>query len=117
MALVKRVRKKLDKSLQERRPITKKTPLSARVDAMKNGEGTKGSGTEVIVMGTGKVIEKTLSLASWFSEQSDCSVETRTRTVGAVDDIVSGDMDDGLGIEDESRVRMMSCLEVTIRLR
>lgn len=67
----------------------------------------------VTVLGTGRAVEKTLSLASWFEQEGDCNVVLRTRTVGTVDDVI---VDEGEG-EDESRVRKMSCLEVVITLK
>jgi len=63
-------------------------------------------------MGTGRAIEKTLHVAAWFDKQRDCRVSLRTRTVGTVDDLVLPDEE---GTE-ESRVRMVSCLEVGVSL-
>ena len=115
MAVVKRVRKRLDKSASgASTALGKKMPLSARIEALKKADGTKGDGSEVIVLGTGKAVEKTLRVASWFSEEKDCMVSMRTKTVGTVDDIVMGEDAQG---EDESRVRKLSCLVVTITLR
>lgn len=112
MSAVKRVRKRLDKAAcGSSGPPGKKVSLSARVEAMKKGEGTAADGAEVVVLGTGKAVEKVLGVAGWFEEERDCAVEVRTKTVGTVDDVL---VEDG---EDESRVRKMSCLEVTIRLR
>lgn len=114
MSAVKRVRKQLEGNPRDKRggPGLKHASLHARVEALRRGGGADaGDGTVVTVMGTGKAVEKTLSLASWFEQQGDCVVEMRTRTVGTVDDVIVGD-DEG---EDESRVRKMSCLEVAIR--
>jgi ribonuclease P/MRP protein subunit POP7 len=61
-------------------------------------------------------VEKTLSVASWFEQQDDCEVALRTKTVGTVDDVVLGENEDG-DVEDESRVRRMSCLEVSLKLK
>lgn len=116
MAVVKRVRKRLDKAAAGGSgPPGKKMPLSARIDAMKKTDGTKGDGSEVVVLGTGKAVEKVLGVASWFSDERDCRVEVVTKSVGTVDDVVGGEEEGGMG--DESRVRKLSCLEVTIRLR
>lgn len=115
MAVVKRVRKRLDKAaVGGSKPPNKRMHLSARIEALKKTDGTKGSGAEVVVLGTGKAVEKTLKVASWFSEEKDCAVSIKTKTVGTVDDIVAGDEAEA---EDESRVRKLSCLEITIKLR
>jgi ribonuclease P/MRP protein subunit POP7 len=66
----------------------------------------------VTVVGTGKAIEKTLSLASWFQQEGDCDVRVRTKTVVTVDDVI---VEQGGG--DDSRVRRVSCLEVAISLK
>lgn len=117
MAAVKRVRKRLDRAASgSSGPPGKKVPLSAKIEALKKGDGTAGEegGTEVVVLGTGKAVEKVLGVASWFENERDCRVELRTRTVGTVDDVV---VEEEGGVEDESRVRKLSCLEATIRLR
>ncbi|KAM0323667.1 hypothetical protein ACHAQA_008602 [Verticillium albo-atrum] len=115
MAVVKRVRNQLDSSLKDRAPSTKKLSLAQRVSLLNRDNGTSGeSNCEVLVLGTGRAIEKTLSVASWFEQQPDCQVEVRTRTVSTVDDVVvEGDEFGG----DESRVRRVSCLEAAIRLK
>lgn len=118
MSVVKRVRKMLDKSLQGHAPSTRGMSLPQRVAALNKQDGTKGSGShcQVTVLGTGAAIEKTLSVASWFMSQGDCEVEVRTKTVGTVDDFVPKDEADD-GFEDESRVRMLNCLEVLVKLK
>lgn len=110
MAVVKRVRKRLDKALVGG-PMTKGMSLAKRVEALKK-QDSPGTNPEVLILGTGKAIEKVLNVAAWFEDQNDCVVEVRTKTVGTVDDVVvDGDA------EDESRVRRMSALEVTVRLQ
>lgn len=120
MSVVARVRKMLDKSLQGHAPATRGMSLPQRVALLSKEDGTKGGGSgshcQVTVMGTGAAIEKTLSVASWFMAQGDCEVDVRTKSVGAVDDFVPADGADD-GFEDESRVRMLSCLEVLVRLK
>ncbi|KAK2771926.1 hypothetical protein CKAH01_14137 [Colletotrichum kahawae] len=113
MAVVSRVRKQLDRALKGNVPSTKGMSLPQRVDLLHRDGGTKAEG-EAVVLGTGKAVEKVLSVAAWFEEQGDCVVEIRTRTVGTVDDVVVED-DDGFG--GEGRVRRVSCLEVTVKLR
>lgn len=115
MSVVKRVRKQLDRSLQDRAPSTKKLSLAQRVNLLNRDTSTVGeSNCEVLVLGTGKAIEKTLSVASWFEQQPDCQVQVRTRTVATVDDVVmEGDEFGG----DDSRVRKVSCLEAAITLK
>lgn len=113
MAIVKRVRKQLDSSLQKNSAAPKYASVHSRIEALKKSNPPKGQEGSVTVMGTGKAIEKTLSVASWFQQQGDCDVEVRTKTVGAIDDVVIEDED----VEDESRLRRVSCLEVLIKLK
>jgi len=70
----------------------------------------------VILKATGKAIEKLLRLAIWFQGQEDLTVRLRTGSVGAVDDVV-GVVEDGEEVEESSRVRRTSCLEVLVGLR
>ncbi len=90
--------------------------LARRVETLQrdDNDGSDGSGVEAVVLGTGKAIEKCVAVASWFSNQRDCLVGVRTRTVGTVDDVV---VEDDEGPADESRVRRVSAMEVSIRLR
>lgn len=111
MAIVKRAQKQLDSSLRSTTAARKNASVHARIEALKRAGDEAREGSIVTVMGTGKAIEKTLSVASWFEQQGDCDVEVRTRTVGAVDDV---EVEDG-DVEDESRVRKVSCLEVVIK--
>ncbi|TDZ19864.1 Ribonucleases P/MRP protein subunit POP7 [Colletotrichum orbiculare MAFF 240422] len=115
MAAVSRVRKQLDRNLKGGVRSTKGMGLGQRVDMLHRDGGTRGGDGEAIVLGTGKAIEKVLSVAAWFEAQRDCEVEVRTRTVGTVDDVVVEGEEDGFG--NDSRVRRVSCLEVTVRLR
>lgn len=140
--VVKRVRKTLDYG-----PLksTRGLPLTARIAALctsqqqykqngrkgggveQNGEG--GGGKEVIVLGMGRAIEKTLGIAAYFNREKDCRVSLRTRSVAVIDDVlVGGDAEDGNCeggdegdddevIDDHARVRMVSCLEVAVRLQ
>ncbi|GKT99052.1 unnamed protein product [Fusarium langsethiae] len=112
MAVVKRVRKQLDASLKKTDAAPKYASLHARVEGLKRTGGGAVDNGVVTVMGTGKAIEKTLSLAGWFEQEGDCEVEIKTGTVGTVDDVVAeGDE------EDESRLRKLNCLEVLIKLK
>ncbi|KAG6008442.1 hypothetical protein E4U21_004464 [Claviceps maximensis] len=116
---VARVRKLLTRSLRCG-PAPKNSSLQSRVAALKRstntaaGDDSSAKPLAVTVVGTGKAIEKTLSLASWFEQQGDCEVALRTQTVKTVDDIVLQDDDD---VEEESRVRNISCLQVIITLK
>jgi ribonuclease P/MRP protein subunit POP7 len=112
MAAVKRARKQLDASLKKTDAAPKFASLHARVESLKQTGGEATDSGVVTVMGTGKAIEKTLSLASWFEQEGDCEVEIKTGTVGTVDDVVAeGDE------EDESRLRKLNCFEVRIKLK
>ncbi|KAK1478983.1 hypothetical protein CABS01_14667 [Colletotrichum abscissum] len=99
MSAVSRVRKQLDKSLKGNAPSTRGMNLNQRIDLLHRDNGTKGGNGEAIVLGTGRAIEKVLSIAAWFTEQSDCEVEVRTKTVGTVDDVVLEEEDGGFGEE------------------
>ncbi|KYK60948.1 Ribonuclease P/MRP, subunit POP7 [Drechmeria coniospora] len=114
MSAVKRVQKQL---LKFHRNATRAAPryasLQARVESLKRDcdAGIPLDGTQVTLLGTGRAVEKTLAIASWFQQRGDCVVKMTTRTVGTVDDVVTVEG------EDESRLRMLSCLEVVLRLK
>jgi ribonuclease P/MRP protein subunit POP7 len=125
MSAVKRIRKQLDAALRSTATSSagpgaglgrKEPSLHDRVEALRHSRGGGdggGDGPVVTVMGTGRAVEKTLGVAGWFQQQPDCVVELRTRTVGTVDDVIIEDED----VEDSSRIRKLSCLEVIVRLR
>ncbi|QUC18010.1 uncharacterized protein UV8b_02251 [Ustilaginoidea virens] len=120
VSAVKRVRKLLAKSLRTAGPAPKNASLQSRVESLKQNTASASDRPPALVVtvaGTGKAIEKTLSLASWFEQEGDCNVCLRTRTVGAVDDIVPREAGEGEGEADESRVRKVSCLEVLVSLK
>ncbi|KAL3420434.1 hypothetical protein PVAG01_08933 [Phlyctema vagabunda] len=69
---------------------------------------------QVWLKGTGKAIEKTMQLGLWFQTQErgvKYEVSWKTGSVGAVDDVVD---EEGSLVEDESRIRRTSTLEVGI---
>lgn len=130
MSAVKRVRKQLDRSLKSggsSQAARKNASLHSRIESLKRdverGARSTSSANEeygaiVTLMGTGKAVEKTLSLASWFEQQPDCHVVVKTKTVATVDDIIAeGDADAADAQEDESRLRRLSCLEVVVSLK
>ncbi|KAK3186133.1 hypothetical protein K4F52_005123 [Lecanicillium sp. MT-2017a] len=123
MSAVKRVRKQLDRSQRAGAAgaAHKNASLHARIEALKRDAGKDGEdGAIVRLMGTGKAVEKTVSLASWFAQQADCGVEVRTRTVATVDDVVGVEAaaeEEQEQEEDESRLRRLSCLEVAVWLK
>lgn len=120
MAAATRVRKTLDRahrSHQNNAAASKQASLASRIASLersigRDDGGADGKRAEVIFAGTGRALEKVLSLAGWFEQEGDCEVEVRTGTVGVVDDIVDED-----GDEEGSRVRKTSRLEVTVRLK
>ena len=133
-SVTSRVRKQLDKNLRQasyantaftnRLAGRKHVSLDERVRAIQSqqqqqrgastGIGLENSG-EVLVLATGRAIEKAVSVASFFQKQRDCIVQLRTRSVAAVDDLVEeGEEDFPFG--SETRKRMVSCLEVSIKL-
>ncbi|KAK3337734.1 Rpp20 subunit of nuclear RNase MRP and P-domain-containing protein [Cercophora scortea] len=122
MSLVKRVRKALDSVPQRQR--TKGLPLTARIAAMevqKDGKGqdmvVQDALDDVVLIATGKAIEKAVNVGGFFMRERDLVVALRTRTVGTIDDLVAADEDGDGDLEDEVRVRQVSCLEVGIRWR
>ncbi|EFQ32607.1 uncharacterized protein GLRG_07621 [Colletotrichum graminicola M1.001] len=114
MSVVSRVRAQLDKSLKHNAPSTRGLNLNQRIDLLHRDNGTRGGDGEAVVLGAGKAVEKVLAVAAWFTDQSDCVVEVRTKTLRVVDDVV---VEGEEGFEDESRVRKLSGLEATVRLK
>ncbi|KAI1263443.1 Rpp20 subunit of nuclear RNase MRP and P-domain-containing protein [Xylariaceae sp. FL1019] len=134
-SITTRVRKHLDKNLRQsasargtftnRLSQNKDASLASRVrqiqrqakDATTNGLGLglENSG-EVLLVATGRAIEKLTNVALFFQNQNDCIVQLRTRSIAAVDDVV-GPEEDGLEGDVDERARMISCLEVSIKLR
>ncbi|KAM0668984.1 hypothetical protein ACQRIT_003751 [Beauveria bassiana] len=131
MSAVKRARKQLDRSLKSggsSQAARKNASLHARIESLKRDverdsrtTDNEAYGASVTLLGTGKAVEKTLALAGWFEQQSDCRVAVRTRTVATVDDVVTGPEPGGAAAEqdeeDESRLRRLSCLEVVVSLK
>lgn len=128
-----RVRKQLDKNLREasasnkaftnKLAANKNASLDDRIRAIQ-GQTSKGSGSgigledagEVVVLGTGRAIQKVTEVALFFQKQGDCIVQLRTGSVGAVDDVIQ-EGEEEWGGEGEERVRMLSSLEASIKLR
>lgn len=131
-----RVRKQLDKNLRSasasskaftnRLAGDKNASLDDRVRAIsaRTRPGGNGSGIgigledagEVVVLGTGHAIQRIVEVALFFQKQADCVVQLTTGSVGAVDDVVE-EGDEEWGGEGQERVRMMSSLEASIKLR
>jgi ribonuclease P/MRP protein subunit POP7 len=143
-----RVRKRLDRHLREasysaqaftnKLGRRKNASLETRMRALEKHANTKRRGGgdgdnddandaialenagEVLVLGTGRAIERVLHVASFFQNQGDCIIKLHTSSVAAEDDVIAkgdnGEEEDGLGSE-EIRKRHLSCLEVSIRLR
>lgn len=141
-----RVRKQLDKNLRQassantsftnRLAGRKNASLDERVRAIQRhhhqqqnsssggNHGTVGleNSGEVLVLATGRAIERAVRVASFFQKQRDCIVQLRTSSIGAIDDVVAatkGEDDEEVpfGGDEETRKRMVSCLEVSIKLR
>ncbi|OTA98153.1 hypothetical protein M426DRAFT_120702 [Hypoxylon sp. CI-4A] len=138
-----RVRKQLDKNLREASSSSNKTftnklggnknvslddriraiSRNTKANAGKNeGGATTGAGIglenagEVVVLGTGRAIQKVAEVALFFQKQNDCIVRLRTGSVAAVDDVVL-EGEEEWGGEGEDRARMLSSLEASIKLR
>ncbi len=92
--------------------VLKAVELGIQNRAGKGGKEKGPRDEEVVLKGSGKAIEKVLRLVLYWQGQEDVVVTVRTRSVGAVDDVIEEGVETG-----ESRVRRVSCLEVGIRLR
>lgn len=136
MSIVSRARKALDNGPAgvHANTSTKGLPLASRVAALSTtdagGDGSGGGGGssssegaagEILVRGTGRAMAKTLEVAAWFTRQADVRVSLRTMTLEAVDDVVvdedDAEAEGGFAAEEETRVRMVNCLELGISLR
>lgn len=115
MSVVSRVRKELDKSFGSNRLTSRNMNFSSKIDALKQAGATQGDGKVVVIMGTGKAIEKTLSIASWFSQQSEYEVGIKTKTITTIDDVVAAD--ENAAGDEETRRRNLSGLVVEVSLR
>lgn len=120
MGIVSKVRHALEKAPSSR--STKGLPLAARMAALNSAaSSTNRVEDEVLVRGTGRAITRTLQIAAWFDKQNEYMVSVRTMSLEAVDDVVAdgdgaGD-EGGFAAEEETRTRMVNCLEVGVRLR
>ncbi|OTB17126.1 hypothetical protein K445DRAFT_21316 [Daldinia sp. EC12] len=128
-----RVRKQLGKNLREasasnkaftnRLASNKNASLDERIRAIQRHSASKDSGIgledagEVVVLGTGRAVQKVVEVAMFFQKQQDCIVQLKTGSVGAVDDVVVGGEGEEWGGEGEERTRMMSSLEASIKLK
>jgi len=114
MSVVGRARKRLDAGARGRGSGGQQPALAARVAGL-HGAAVADQ-HEVLILGTGRAIEKTVQLAAWFQRQPAYRIAVRTRTVCVIDDVVIEE-DDGEEAPQDSRVRRVSCLEVGVRLR
>lgn len=120
MSLVRRVRKALDNGPGQRQSTAKGQSLAARVAALeahRTGAPTRGviedALDDVVLVATGRAIQKAVEVGGFFTREKDLVVLTRTRTLRAIDDVVVEDED--ADAEDQVRVRNVSCVEVGIR--
>lgn len=120
MGIVSKVRHALDKSPSSR--STKGLPLAARMAALNSAASSPNRlEDEVLVRGTGRAMARTLQIAAWFGKQKEYMVSVRTMSLEAVDDVVAdedgAEDEGGFPAEEETRTRMVNCLEVGISLR
>jgi len=100
MSAVKRV-KKLLAQIEKRAVQSVKFTHGEREGMRRLNEASEKLGKEkeeVLVKASGRAMEQALRVAEWFREREDevlCSVEVRTGSVRAVDDIVEKDDEDG----------------------
>ncbi|KAL7622980.1 hypothetical protein AAE478_006659 [Parahypoxylon ruwenzoriense] len=114
-------------SLDERiRAIQQNQQRSSRAGSGAAAAANSGSGIglentgEVVVLGTGRAIQRVAEVALFFQKQNDCVVRLSTSSVAALDDVFAQGEEEGeeeWGGGGEERMRMMSCLEASIRLR
>ncbi|KAI1468401.1 Rpp20 subunit of nuclear RNase MRP and P-domain-containing protein [Daldinia caldariorum] len=140
-SITARVRKQLDKNLREasaskkaftnRLASNKNASLDERIRAIQRQSASRDSGSgigledagEVVVLGTGRAIQKVVEVAMFFQKQQDCVVRLKSGSVGAVDDVVmegegeEEEEEEEWGGEGEERIRMMSSLEASIKLK
>lgn len=119
MGLVNCVRKALENGPQK----TKGLPLTARIAALEvekdkkvkesNNGNISDALDDVVLIGTGRAIQKCVEVGCFFTREKNLRVIPRTRTVAAIDDIEMDD--DEVDIEDGVRTRSVSVLEVGIR--
>lgn len=120
MGIVRKVRHALDKTPSSR--STKGLPLSARMAALNSAASSADRlEDEILVRGTGRAMTKTLQIAAWFGKQKEYMISVRTMSLEAVDDVVvdedNADDEGGFAAEEETRTRMVNCLEVGISPR
>lgn len=113
IVIIKRVQKLLGHVEERLNPRVRsgasETQLAAAVDEAARRR-SMGDGEEVIIKGTGKAVEMVLRVGLWWQSQEGVHVAVRTSSVGAVDDIVRDEEIEA------SRVRRLSCLEVSVRM-
>ena len=119
-SILRRVREALERGPERTRGLS----LSARVNQANAEYRTRNqerqtSGAigdrfdDVVLVGTGRAIQKTMEAGAVFSQRKDLLVTPRTFTVQGIDDIINDD--DAADVEDTSRVRNISGLEIGIR--
>ncbi|KAK0633857.1 Rpp20 subunit of nuclear RNase MRP and P-domain-containing protein [Immersiella caudata] len=118
MAIIKRAQKALDNGPQK----TKGLPLTSRIAALGvNSGGSKDQSQgvttdaldDVVLIATGKAIQRAFEAAFFLRRNKELLVTFRTRTVSAIDDIMMDD--DEADVEDQVRVRQISCVEIGVR--
>jgi ribonuclease P/MRP protein subunit POP7 len=127
MSLVRHVRKALEKAPSRGAGRDNRVPLAARVAAVsstKSGSDTGGQQVrgviedrldDVMLVATGRAIATAVEVGGFFTRERELAVLVRTRTVQAVDDVVVVDEEADADVEDQVRVRNVSCVEVGIR--
>lgn len=124
MGIVTRVRKALNNGSTGVRSNSagKGLTLAARIAALNSSSSAEDAVRhEVLIRGTGRAMAKTLNIAAYFQDQLDTRINVKTMTLEAVDDVVVDDDgaedEGGFAAEEETRVRMVNCLEVAVSLR
>ncbi|KAK8062053.1 hypothetical protein PG994_008419 [Apiospora phragmitis] len=110
-----RVRKHLDKILRTASAANPHQSATAQIAKRSFGLDRRIQALERHVAGAGVGLG-VLAVAAFFQGQKDCEVRLRTTSVPAVDEVLVGGDDNNSGEREEARARMVSCLQVHIRL-
>lgn len=79
-----------------------KVATALAADSLRGTDGSINVSDEVILQGTGKAIQKTLSIALWFQSRDEYRIAIKTGSIGAIDDLVPPADDTRDDVQDSS---------------